>query len=64
MNYIDNHLPTEKLQALDAAHHIHPFSDMGELNAKGTRVITRLMGHIFGTATATSCWTAWPVFGA
>lgn len=44
MNYIDNHLPTEKLQALDAAHHIHPFSDMGDLNAKGTRVITRADG--------------------
>lgn len=44
MNYIDNHLPTEKLQALDAAHHIHPFSDMGDLNAKGTRIITRADG--------------------
>lgn len=44
MHYIDNHLPTEKLQALDAAHHIHPFSDMGDLNAKGTRVITRADG--------------------
>ena len=44
MNFIDNHLPTEKLQALDAAHHIHPFSDMGELNAKGTRIITRADG--------------------
>ncbi|WP_419719631.1 aspartate aminotransferase family protein [Maritalea porphyrae] len=41
---MDNHLPTEKLQALDAAHHIHPFSDMGELNAKGTRIITRADG--------------------
>lgn len=44
MNYIHNHLPTDKLQALDAAHHIHPFSDMGDLNAKGTRVITRADG--------------------
>ncbi|WP_431357090.1 aspartate aminotransferase family protein [Maritalea porphyrae] len=39
-----NHLPTDKLQALDAAHHIHPFSDMGDLNARGTRVITRADG--------------------
>jgi putrescine aminotransferase len=44
MNYIDNHLPTEQLQALDAAHHIHPFSDMGDLNARGTRVITHAEG--------------------
>ncbi|GLQ18306.1 aspartate aminotransferase family protein [Maritalea porphyrae] len=44
MNYIHNHLPTDKLQALDAAHHIHPFSDMGDLNARGTRVITRADG--------------------
>jgi len=44
MNFIDNHLPTDQLQALDAAHHIHPFSDMGELNAKGTRIITRADG--------------------
>lgn len=44
MIYIHNHLPTDKLQALDAAHHIHPFSDMGDLNAKGTRVITRADG--------------------
>lgn len=44
MNYIDNHLPTEQLQALDAAHHIHPFSDMGDLNGRGTRVITRAEG--------------------
>ncbi len=32
------------LAAIDAAHHIHPFSDMKELNAKGTRIITRAEG--------------------
>ena len=40
----DTNLPTEELQALDAAHHIHPFTDTGELNAKGTRVITQADG--------------------
>ena len=40
----DNHLPTADLQALDAAHHLHPFTDTGALNQKGTRVITRADG--------------------
>ncbi|VAW20916.1 Aminotransferase, class III [hydrothermal vent metagenome] len=40
MNSLINHLPTKELQALDAAHHIHPFSDGAELAAKGVRVIT------------------------
>jgi putrescine aminotransferase len=40
----DTNLPTEELQALDAAHHIHPFTDTGALNAKGARVITRADG--------------------
>ncbi|MCV6585693.1 MAG: aspartate aminotransferase family protein [Marinibacterium sp.] len=37
---ITNHLPTAELQALDAAHHMHPFTAQGELAAKGARVIT------------------------
>lgn len=44
MNLITNHLPTKELQALDAAHHIHPFTDGAELAAKGARVITRAKG--------------------
>ena len=40
----DTNLPTAELQALDAAHHIHPFTDTGELNRKGARVITRADG--------------------
>lgn len=40
----DTNLPTAELQALDAAHHIHPFTDTGELNAKGARVISRADG--------------------
>lgn len=39
-----NHLPTEELQALDAAHHMHPFTDGNELNAKGARIITKADG--------------------
>jgi putrescine aminotransferase len=31
-------------QALDAAHHLHPFTDYKELNAKGSRIITRSEG--------------------
>jgi putrescine aminotransferase len=40
----ENHLPTAELQALDAAHHMHPFTDGDELNAKGARIITRAQG--------------------
>ena len=32
------------LAAIDAAHHLHPFSDMKELNARGTRIIERAEG--------------------
>ncbi|KAI1691995.1 aminotransferase class-III domain-containing protein [Ditylenchus destructor] len=35
-------------RCLDAAHHLHPFSDMKKLNAAGTRIIERGEGsHIF-----------------
>lgn len=44
MSRITNHLPTAELQALDAAHHMHPFTTGNELNAKGARVITRAKG--------------------
>ncbi len=41
MNKITNHLPTAELQAIDAAHHMHPFTaGGGELAQKGARVIT------------------------
>ncbi|MEM9716930.1 MAG: aspartate aminotransferase family protein [Pseudomonadota bacterium] len=39
MNKPSNHFPTEDLQALDAAHHMHPFTSNHELEAKGARVI-------------------------
>ena len=44
MKRIDNHLPTLDLQRLDAAHHLHPFTNGNELNEKGARVITRASG--------------------
>lgn len=44
MAAITNHLPTAELQALDAAHHMHPFTTNDELSAKGARIITRADG--------------------
>lgn len=44
MSVITNHLPTAELQALDAAHHMHPFTTGAELAEKGARVITRAKG--------------------
>lgn len=41
---LDNHPPTEQMQALDAQHHLHPFSDTHALNEKGARVITSAQG--------------------
>ena len=46
MDAIVNHPPTEELQALDAAHHLHPFTDGEELARIGARVITRANGVI------------------
>ncbi|MDW4498133.1 aspartate aminotransferase family protein [Sulfitobacter sp. D35] len=43
MNFA-NHLPTDELQKLDAAHHMHPFTTNEELAGKGARVITRAKG--------------------
>ena len=36
--------PTAELQALDAAHHIHPFTDQADLAKKGARVIREAKG--------------------
>lgn len=44
MTAITNHMPTADLQALDAAHHMHPFTHGNELEQKGVRVITRAKG--------------------
>lgn len=39
-----NHLPTEELQAIDAAHHMHPFTDANALQKKGVRIIKSASG--------------------
>lgn len=44
MTAITNHMPTAELQALDAAHHMHPFTAGNELAEKGARIITRAKG--------------------
>lgn len=44
MPAITNHMPTAELQALDTAHHMHPFTNGDELAQKGPRVITRAEG--------------------
>lgn len=44
MATITNHMPTAELQALDAAHHMHPFTAGDELSKKGARVVTRADG--------------------
>ncbi|CUH51383.1 aspartate aminotransferase family protein [Shimia marina] len=44
MNAITNHLPTAELQALDVAHHMHPFSTQNDFNDTGARVITQAKG--------------------
>ncbi|MCB9993636.1 MAG: aspartate aminotransferase family protein [Hyphomicrobiaceae bacterium] len=38
---LENHLPTADLQAIDAEHHLHPFTDGDALNAKGARIIVK-----------------------
>ena len=35
---------TADYQAMDAAHHWHPFTDMQDLNARGSRVIASAKG--------------------
>ncbi|MCV2892709.1 aspartate aminotransferase family protein [Lentibacter sp. XHP0401] len=44
MTQITNHMPTEELQRLDAAYHMHPFTTNDDLAKKGARVITRAKG--------------------
>ncbi|MDD9923119.1 MAG: aspartate aminotransferase family protein [Boseongicola sp.] len=44
MPAITNHMPTAELQALDAVHHMHPFSAQNEFKNTGARVITQGKG--------------------
>ena len=41
MMNIHNKYPTAHYRALDAAHHLHPFSDARSLNSEGARVIVK-----------------------
>ena len=44
MNILTNYPPTAELQAIDSAHHMHPFTHSNALAAKGPRVITSAKG--------------------
>lgn len=44
MLQITTNMPTAELQALDAAHHLHPFTKANGLAARGARIITRSEG--------------------
>ena len=44
MTAASNRYPTADYRARDAAHHMHPFTDTGELNREGARVITSARG--------------------
>ncbi|PIL21678.1 aminotransferase [Puniceibacterium antarcticum] len=44
MTLISTNMPTAELQALDAAHHMHPFTHNADLGEKGARIITRAEG--------------------
>ena len=37
-------LSLKQLQTIDAAHHLHPFTDHKDLRAAGSRMITRAQG--------------------
>lgn len=41
MSDLSNKYPTAALQALDAIHHLHPFTDHGALRSEGARVIVK-----------------------
>lgn len=40
MDTRSNLRPTAEYQAMDAAHHWHPFTDQADLGRRGVRVIT------------------------
>jgi putrescine---pyruvate transaminase len=44
MTLHQTNLTTAQLRAVDAAHHLHPFTDTNGLNAEGARVIVRAEG--------------------
>lgn len=46
MNMITNHMPTAELQALDAAHHMHPFTTGDEMlrDSEGNQILDAMAG--------------------
>lgn len=44
MDHLTNFPSTADMQATDAAHHLHPFTDTSEINEKGARIITGAEG--------------------
>lgn len=44
MNMITNHMATAELQKLDAAHHMHPFTENAALAKKGARIMKSAKG--------------------
>lgn len=44
MDHLTNFPSTADMQSADAAHHLHPFTDTTEINAKGARIITAANG--------------------
>ncbi len=44
MNAPLTNMPTAELRALDAAHHLHPFTHSRTLNERGVRVIRSARG--------------------
>ena len=44
MDHLTNFPSTADMQASDAAHHLHPFTDTSEINEKGARIITSANG--------------------
>ncbi len=44
MTLLANHMPTAELQAIDASHHLHPFTKANELAKKGVQIITSAKG--------------------
>lgn len=44
MTIMANHLPTSELQKIDAAHHLHPFTEGDDLAKKGARIIKSAKG--------------------
>ena len=56
MNAPDKAIDIETIQAQDAAHFLHPFTDFKDLASRGSKVIVKAEGFTCGTQKATKCW--------